>query len=132
MKKFILLSISIGILFSCNEDDSSNSNTELIGNWKLIEVFVDPGDGLGTFSSVESMKTITFQIDGTIISNGNLCDMSISSDKPTSGTYSKTEFIFNSGDCSNPNNVFTFEKNGNILIIDYSCIEPCLAIYIKE
>ena len=132
MKKLIFSLITVGILFSCNNDDDSNSNTELIGNWKLIEVLLDPGDGSGTFSSVESEKTITFEIGGTITSNGTLCDMSINSDNQTSGTYSNSESTFNSSDCNNPDYNFTFEQNESILIINYPCIEPCQAKYIKE
>ena len=132
MKKLIFTLIAVGILFSCNNDDDSNSNTELTGNWKLIEVLLDPGDGSGTFSSIESEKIITFESGGIITSNGNLCDMSINSDNQTSGTYSNSESTFNSADCNNPDYNFTFEQNESILIINYPCIEPCQAKYIKE
>tara|TARA_B100000787_G_C15957859_1_gene191855 strand:+ start:102 stop:500 length:399 start_codon:yes stop_codon:yes gene_type:complete len=132
MKKLIGILITVGILFSCNNDDDSNSNTELTGNWKLIEVLLDPGDGSGTFSSIESEKIITFESGGIITSNGNLCDMSINSDNQTSGTYSNSESTFNSADCNNPDYNFTFEQNESILIINYPCIEPCQAKYIKE
>ena len=132
MKKILFTLLTIGILYSCNKDDDSNSGTELIGNWKLIEVLGDPGDGSGTFNSVESNKIITFENNGTITSNGNLCDMSITSENQTSGTYSNSEMSFNSADCNNPDYDYTFEQNGNILIINYPCIEPCQAKYIKE
>jgi hypothetical protein len=132
MKKTLFILLSLGILYSCNNDDDSNSNVELIGNWKLIEVLVDPGDGSGTFNSVVSDKIITFENDETITSNGNLCDMSISSDAQTSGIYSNSEMTFNSTDCNNSNYDYTFEQNGNVLIINYPCIEPCQAKYLKE
>ena len=132
MKKILFILLTVGILYSCDKDDDSNSNTKLIGNWKLIEVLGDPGDGSGTFNSVESDKIITFENDGTITSNGNLCDMSINSDNQTSGTYSNSEMSFNSADCNNPDYDFTFEQNGNVLIINYPCIEPCQTKYIKE
>jgi hypothetical protein len=132
MKKTLFILFITGILFSCNNDNNSSSNEELVGNWKLIEVLADPGDGSGTFSSVESNKIITFENDGIITSNGNLCDMSISSGNQTSGTYSNSESTFNSSECNNPDYNFTFEKNENILIINYPCIEPCKAKYMKE
>lgn len=132
MKKLLFILLTVGILSSCNNDDDSNSNTELIGNWKLTEVLLDPGDGSGTFNSVDSEKIITFENNGTITSNGNLCDMSIASDNSTSGTYSNSEMSFNSTDCNNPDFDFTFEQNGNTLIINYPCIEPCQAKFIKE
>ncbi len=132
MKKLVFTLITVGILFSCNNDDDSNSEIELVGNWKLIEILADPGDGSGTFSSVESDKIITFENEGIITSNGNLCDMTINSDNQTSGTYSNSESTFNSSDCNNPNYDFTYEQNGNILIVNYPCIEPCRAKYMKE
>ena len=132
MKKILFTLFTAAILFSCNNDDDSNTNVEITGNWKLIEVLADPGDGSGTFSSVESEKIITFENGGIITSNGNLCDMSISSNNQTSGTYSNSESTFNSSECNNPDYSYAFEQNGNILIIHYPCIEPCQAKYQKE
>ncbi len=132
MKKLVFILIAVGTLFSCNNDDDSNSETELVGNWKLIEILADPGGGSGTFTSVESEKIITFENGGIINSNGNLCDMSINSENETSGTYSNSESTFNSSDCNNPDYNFTYEQTGNILIINYPCFEPCRAKYMKE
>ena len=121
----------IGILFSCSSDDDGNPNTELIGTWQLVETLIDPGDGSGTFEPIESDKVIIFGADGTIFSNGNLCDIEASTDNPTSGTYSTANSTFSSPDCNNPGQEFSFERNGNILIIHYPCIEPCQAKYMK-
>ena len=129
MKKIFFTFLIAGILLSCNNNDDSNSNTELVGNWKLIEVLADPGSGGGTFSSVKSNKTITFNSAGIITSNGNLCDMAITSGNPTSGIYSKSESTFNLPNCPEYN--FTFEQNGNILIIYYPCVEACQVKYKK-
>ncbi len=132
MKKILFTLITVGILFSCHNDNDSNTETTLIGNWKLIEVLADPGDGSGIFISVQSDKIITFENDGIITSNGNLCDMSISSDNQTTGTYSISESTYNSSNCNNPNYNFTYEQSGNILIVNYPCFEPCRAKFIKE
>lgn len=131
MKKIVFIFIASGIIISCNNDDSV-TNTELIGNWKLIEVLADPGDGSGIFSRVESEKIITFESNETITSNGQICDMSIEIGNPTFGTYSISNSTFNSSDCVNPDYNYTFEQIGNILIINYPCIEPCQAKYKKE
>jgi hypothetical protein len=122
MKKLIFTLITVGILFSCNKNDDSNSNTELIGNWKLIEVLADPGDGNGTYSAVESEKIITFHSDGTLTSNGTLCDMSIEANNSTSGTYSISNLTFSTAVCNNSDYEYQLEQNGYILIITYPCI----------
>ena len=132
MKKIGLLLVTIGILFSCDSDDDSNSNSELIGKWKLIEILADPGGGSGTFTAVDSDKIITFENNEIITSNGRLCDMSIQSGNPTSGNYSISDMTFNSSDCANPDYDYTFEQNGNMLIINYPCFEPCKAKYQKQ
>lgn len=130
MKKLICLLSIIGFLSACNNNDDSNTKTELVGNWKLIEVYTNTGGG-GSFLSVDSNKTITFHNDGTITSNGSLCYLSIDTNTATSGTYSLSNSSFNSPDCDDPDHNFVFEQKGNILIISYPCIEPCQAKYKK-
>lgn len=132
MKKLIFLLSAIAILSSCSSDDDSVSNTELVGEWKLIEILADPGDGSGTFSSVESNKTIRFHQDGSITSNGTLCTMSPETTNPTTGTYSLADSTFIPSDCHNPNYEYQFRHDGNTLIIIYPCIEPCLEKYRKK
>jgi hypothetical protein len=41
MKKRILFLMTIGFFFSCSDDNQDNSETKLIGNWKLIEILGD-------------------------------------------------------------------------------------------
>jgi hypothetical protein len=84
MKKYIFLLLLIGIFISC---EKNNDSTELVGKWELIEILADPGDGSGVFQTVESDKIIAFHADGTITSNGLLCEMSIQSNTSGSGTY---------------------------------------------
>lgn len=132
MKTYTLLFLIAGLLWSCNDDDSNSTNNDLVGQWKLIEVLADPGDGNGEFEPVDSQKIITFQADGIITSNGSLCDMHIGVTAPSTGTYSLEDSTFVSDDCPNPDWEYPFEQNGNILIINYPCIEPCRAKYQKQ
>ncbi len=123
--KYLLL---IFIIFYACDPNNSNQ-TESNNSYKLIEVLQDPGDGSGTFQVVESNKTIKFNDDGTIVCNGSLCDMSLNSDSPTSGTYSSIDMTFKSSDCTNPDYNFNYQIDGSFLIINYPCFEPCQAKY---
>lgn len=133
MKKGFMSLALIIFLFSCNTDDDNNSSdTELIGTWKLTENYADPGDGSGDFEIVDSDKTIEFFTDGSITSNGSLCNMSIEATTPSSGTYTNTESVIYSTDCDFilDFNV-SFSLNDAILTISYPCIEPCISKYEK-
>ncbi len=131
MKK-ILFILGLVICISCDNEDDENTDSTLIGEWKLIEVLVDPGDGSGTFQSVESNKVIEFKDDGTITSNGTICNMSVESDSSTSGTYSLTDSTIYSAGCLDHVIDIWFELDGSDLIIYYPCIEACGAKYRKQ
>lgn len=135
MKKYIFLLMTVGFFYACDkEDDNPINNSELIGEWNLIEVYADPGGG-GTFEPVESDKRVTFHADGTISSNGDLCNMSItttSTTTGTTGTYSLSDSTFSSTSCVDPDYDYAFEQTGDILIITYPCIEPCQMKYKKN
>ena len=131
MNKVLIVLFSIGVLISCSKSDD-NKNSDLIGKWKLIEVLADPGDGSGTFHSVSSEKIIEFQSNGTITSNGSICDMSIESVSSSSGTYSLSDSTINSSNCSNTPLKIRFRKEGSALTISYPCDEACIAKYLKK
>jgi hypothetical protein len=130
MRKVLIAFVSVGLLISCATNDKINS--DLIGKWKLIEVLADPGDGSGTFHSVSSGKIIEFHSDGTVTSNGSICDMSIESDLPSTGTYSLADSTLNSANCAHSVLKIKFGIIGSTLIINYPCDEACSAKYIKE
>jgi hypothetical protein len=133
MKNYMPLFVFIFVLFSCSNDDDNQMTTEpeLIGNWKLIEVYADPGDGSGDFMAVDSNKTVNFGTDNIISSNGNLCFMSIESDSPTEGLYSEEEQTFSIADCGIVPFSSSFQIVDSNLIINYPCIEACQEKYVK-
>ena len=124
MKKIILLMSIMVFTISCSKE-KSETETELIGQWKLIEVNADPGDGSGTFQSVESDKVVVFLKNGTVTSNGTICHISIESNNPTSGTYSISDSTISSSDCVQTELDISFELINSILILRYPCIEGC-------
>jgi hypothetical protein len=128
MKKSIVVLIFLGFLLSCNKKTDPISSS-IVGTWKLIEVLADPGDGSGTFQPVNSTKTIIFDANGNVSSNGSMCDMSTGANTGSTGTYSDAQATFNSIECQNL--TINYELNNTTLILIYPCIEPCKAKYIK-
>ena len=129
MKNFFLLILIIGFVTSCNKNDEISNLSDLEGRWKLSEVLADPGNGSGAFQSVTSNKTLEFDNNGNVTSNGFICDMSTGTNLNSSGTYSLTNRTINSNSC--PNNTIQFELNNGSLILTYPCIEPCKAKFIR-
>tara|TARA_R110002073_G_scaffold40547_5_gene115009 strand:+ start:117564 stop:117956 length:393 start_codon:yes stop_codon:yes gene_type:complete len=128
MKRLIILSLSI-LFLACSTED--NTDVQLAGTWKLIEVLADPRDGSGTYTPVDSDKTITFFSNGTIKSNGYFC--ASNSNQDNEGVYSLESFTINVKDCGE-NNIqstirFGFEKNR--LILNFQCFEACGAKFKK-
>lgn len=112
-------------------DTYSNADTSLEGTWKLTAMLADPGDGSGTFRNVVSDKTITFFTDGTLTSNGEICDFSIEAINPSTGTYSFSDSRISSANCNNASFGYTYVQTGNVLVISYPCIEACQARFRK-
>ncbi|MBC3758798.1 hypothetical protein H7U19_10315 [Hyunsoonleella sp. SJ7] len=134
--KSILHLFLIALSMACTSDGGRpNSDNELIGKWKLIEQLVDPGDGSGTFQSIESERMIQFFSDGTVEINGVLCFMSSEVGDAEMGTYEITgdntadttyegEIIPNTCSSRSAKVFFNLPLDGN-LILWYLCIEPC-------
>jgi hypothetical protein len=130
MKK-ILFSLICFMMFACESDDEG-LDVALIGNWKLIEIYSDPGGEGGRFAPVNSNKIITFGDDGSITSNGSLCDISTTSDNPTAGVYTLVDSTYATNDCGIPQINYKFEQTRNILVVTHFCIEDCRSKYIKQ
>ena len=134
-KRIILKGISILLfasIIACDKNsDDEKSGNNIIGKWRLIEVLADPGDGSGTYQPVISDKYIEFHSDKTITSNGALCDMTIGSNNSSSGTYSLADSTITPLGCGIPSLEYGFTIKNSILFINYPCIEPCGAKYIK-
>lgn len=134
MKYSILLLVTLFLVVSCSDDDDTNVVAEsgLIGDWKLIEVYLDPGDGSGNFEAVDSEKTVTFLADGSISSNGNLCHMAVATTISSTGTYSLIDGSITIPSCDDTIYNTSFEMIGQNVIISYLCIEGCQEKYLKR
>ena len=133
MKRFrnsLVLMALMSLILNCS-NDPEEGEPSLEGRWKLKAVRYDPGDGSGTFQSVESDKLVEFLSSQEVRSNGNLCNGGTGTEDASSGLYVLPDSILQIDGC--PQDVlltrFRIEK-GN-LILSYPCIEPCEEKYVK-
>lgn len=118
-------------MFSCSDDKDDKINNVIVSKWQLAEVLADPGDGSGTFQPVTSSKIIEFYDDGSLYSNGSICNISIESNSNFYGTYSSQNLTIESSQCQQQAFTTTYEMTQTTLIINYPCIEPCAEKYTK-
>lgn len=127
MKKIVLLTLMALMILSCNKDEAG-----LTGEWKLVSQLMDPGDGSGVFTAVESDKTITFFKNGKLTSNKDLCYPLSASPESSEGTYSIEDSTLTITTCpGNTDPTIWFSLSGDTLILSYLCIEGCGEKYVR-
>ena len=130
-------------LFNCSTNTTAETEEDqkVVGKWKIIEQLADPGDGSGTFSPIESERTIEFFSDGTVRINGVLCFMSSEVRDQETGSYmlntdSNSDFQFDGeiipNVCSSRSArvYFDLPVSGQ-LILWYPCIEGCAQKFVR-
>ncbi len=128
-----VLLFSVVIFNSCDKKMSTNNTpTTLEGTWRLVAIYMDPGDGSGDFEPVNSYKTLTFSSEGSLSSNGEICQISSAVGKPTTGTYSQSKSTISAscGSQAAPWDI-KYEMKGTELLLHYTCIEACIAKFEK-
>lgn len=140
MTKLFSIFCVLFLLVSCSSSEDT-TEASLFGTWKLSETNNDPGDGSGVFTKTNSAKVLVFQNNNEVTSNGSLCDNTINSDSPSSGTYTIKQDVASSGtiipsacnyNLANASQSIQFEIKGSLLYVYYPCIEGCSAKYVKE
>ncbi len=72
---FLLFALT---LFGCNNDEELNPEQLIIETWQLIEIYGDPGDGSGSWSSVDNGYKYIFTADNQFTTNRfSECDFGI-------------------------------------------------------
>lgn len=135
MKHIFLYCFAFVCLSGCKDDDDNSAmdiTNDIVGTWKLIEVYADPGDGSGDFVPIESDKRIEFMANGTMSSNANLCFIFSDVGETSIGTYSIDDMSFSISDCDNGPATANYEIVDSQLIVSYFCIEACQEKYVKE
>ncbi|WP_298539456.1 hypothetical protein [uncultured Aquimarina sp.] len=126
----LLFFIPLLFVFSCNDDDDTITNPDLLGKWRLIEQLVDPGDGSGTFQPISSDLELEFLGEGILqVSNGSLCSLAIESEGNSTESYSIDENTITVS-CNAPFSI-SFEIKEGSLFLYHPCIEECGQRYQK-
>ncbi len=135
MKNCLIILFTLTLISCSSNNDSTEGNKKLIGKWKLIEQYSDPGDGSGTFQPISSERIIEFFSNDTVEVNGELCFMASNVSDKESGTYNLItdsgadtqydgEIIPNICSSRSAKVYFDLPVSGN-LILWYLCIEGC-------
>ncbi len=128
MKNFSFILILILSMSSCTKDNDNEAL--LIGEWQLVEVLMDPGDGSGTFQPVESNVKISFYSDNTVKSNASFCQMGAATGLPYIANYSPEEgkiFV----NCDGFESLYIEFVEDYLIMGNYMCIEQCSQKYRK-
>lgn len=132
MKKSILGLLLFTSIIACSKKEETPNGTtpQLQSSWIMKAYYMDPGDGSGSFTPVNSSKYIKFYTNGTLSSNGDLCSMDSSAANPTSGTFSAADSTFVSSGCAVSTWSIQYSIDGDTLDVYYPCIEACVARYV--
>jgi len=128
MKTFIfsfLFFMGCLAFFACSKsEDNIPESTSIIGKWKLIETYSDPGDGSGKFRPIKSNKILEFDSMEVRTNEGGLCN------NRSNSTYSLSEReyegrVFTVVSFVNCESNYSYIISENTFTIYYNCIEGC-------
>jgi len=114
-------------LIGCHKDELKKHNNKLIGKWKLIESYINPGNG-GYWHKEQTNPpvTIEFTSDGKLISNFNLYS-NFTAYKLTAGN--TIEFMPPLNGVTRA--VYYSFNSDTELTLTYACIEGCGERFVK-
>ncbi len=124
-----ILSVLVIGLFGCEEEKEVIEEAD--STWQLEAILADPGDGSGTFQTVESDKTVSFYADGTLTSNGSLCIMGVDTDTTFNATYNSADLTIETDCWSDLPIQMNYNISNDTLLIHYPCFEACIERYIQ-
>ncbi|PPK84575.1 hypothetical protein CLV84_3737 [Neolewinella xylanilytica] len=124
-----LLPLLALLFIACSKDDSITPD-EILGTWKLTEVYLDPGDGSGSFEPADYEREITFYADSTYRTSRQICTILDQDEGPGTGRYSPGEDVIFPTECR-IGAEYTYSVDGRELTISYLCFEGCAERYEK-
>jgi hypothetical protein len=131
LKKLFTLGIIITFGVSCKKEVCT-STSGIVGEWKLVEELMDPGNGSGTFQPVSSNKKIKFCDDLTFETNGEMCNMTNQTGSTHVGIYNTSTSMIEPQNCTNTAPLgISYSVSADTLIINYPCFEGCAQKYYR-
>lgn len=126
----LIFAVIFTVLFcSCKKSDEiSTDPLELVGQWKLTEVYADIGDGTGKFRKIEGKKILEFTKEGQVKStNGDLCSINSYSSANESSNFEIKEMYggLNKIVLEKCETEMSFEIKADELTLYYNCFEGC-------
>jgi hypothetical protein len=126
MKFTTILLVALSLVFSCSNDHESTP--QIVNQWSLIEVYNDPGDGSGSFEPANNDRQLIFFNNGTVEITGSFCPQS-AAEPVNTGTYNPDAQTIDPDGCNEVYQGMRYYFEGDFLILEYPCIEPCLEKY---
>lgn len=131
MVRFVLLFLTVFSIAQCSVHSCEGEDeTNLIGQWQLIERLIDPGDGSGRYKKVNSDRVLEIFEDGRVTFNESICTPDTSDGDSTNGIYNEDQTII-IPDCHQGNVLYRFRIEGPCLILSPLCIEGCGDKYVR-
>lgn len=133
MKSYLLIFFPV-LFLSCSSDDNFVVDYLPTNNslWQLEATLFDPGDGSGTFTPVQSDRTLAFEAN-RIISNGPFCSLMAPAGPEEEAVYGRDETEVIAAPCSNMSDslllILMYEEATDRLMLDLGCNEPCQLRY---
>ena len=131
MKNLFLIFL-FATITSCSTTFNSPADLdtkEITGKWQLTESLADPGDGSGTWQTVENGRTLEFDEDGMVYSSTSFCY----GEEIHEATYDASEKMISSN-CADRNVELSYElKEGKLFVTPHNprCAEACGTKYSK-
>ena len=124
-----LLPLLTLFVLGCSQDDPITPD-EILGTWKLTELYIDPGDGSGSFAPADYEREITFYTDSTYRTSRLICTILNQGEGAGTGRYSPVEQVILPTECR-IGAEYTYSVEGRELTVFYWCIEGCAERYVK-
>ena len=117
------------LILSCTKEENATPD-EALSTWKLAEVYIDPGDGSGTFVPADYDREISLYRDSIYRASARLCGINNVRGRAIQGNYSPSQNIFFSPEC-NMQTEYGYTLTDLEMIVFFFCDKGCAERYVR-